>query len=86
MNESPQCFCNSCQEKREDKDNVNHPKHYQGNVIEVIDVIEDFDLNFNLGNAVKYILRSEKKENFLTDLKKAIWYLEREVERVYDRY
>jgi len=81
MNESLKCFCNSCQEKKQE---VNHPDHYQGAVTEVIDVIEDFDLNFNLGNAVKYILRSGKKETFLTDLKKAIWYLEREIERVCD--
>lgn len=81
MNESLEFFCNSGQEKKQE---VNHPDHYQGGVIEVIDVIEDFDLNFNLGNAVKYILRSGKKETFLTDLKKAIWYLKREIERFCD--
>lgn len=57
---------------------VNHPEHYQGNTLEVIDIIEDFNLNFCLGNAIKYILRAGKKENRLEDLKKAIWYLERE--------
>lgn len=61
------------------KEVVNHPDHYQGNSIEVIDVIEDFQLGFNLGNAIKYILRAGKKGNKLQDLKKAIWYLEREI-------
>ena len=41
--------------------NVDHPAHYQGNGIEVIDVIESFDLSFRLGNAVKYILRAGRK-------------------------
>ena len=58
---------------------VNHPKHYQGNGLEAIDVIEAFNLNFNLGNAVKYILRCGKKDNDLQELNKAIWYLEREL-------
>ena len=57
---------------------VNHPSHYQGSCLEAIDVIEDFDLNFHLGNAVKYILRAGKKGNKEEDLRKAIWYLERE--------
>lgn len=60
------------------QDNINHPKHYQGKDLEVIQVIEAFDLNFNLGNAIKYILRAEKKGNRDEDLKKAIWYLNRE--------
>ena len=58
---------------------VNHPDHYQGNSIEVIDVIEDFNLGFNLGNAIKYILRAGKKDNRQQELKKAIWYLQREL-------
>ncbi len=61
------------------RDPVNHPSHYQGKKFEVIDIIEDFNLNFNLGNAIKYILRSKLKGNTVQDLKKAIWYLEREV-------
>lgn len=59
---------------------VNHPSHYQGNGLEVIDVIEAFALNFNLGNAIKYILRAGKKENMSEDLNKAIWYLNRKLE------
>lgn len=62
-------------------DKVNHPSHYQGKKFEVIDIIDDFNLNFNLGNAIKYILRSGKKEDKKKDLEKAIWYLQREIER-----
>lgn len=59
-------------------DNVNHPQHYKSNGIEVIDVIEAFGLGFHLGNATKYILRAGRKtENTDTDIKKAIWYLNR---------
>lgn len=61
-------------------DNVNHPSHYQGQKFEVIDIIEDFNLGFNLGNAIKYILRASKKGLFNEDLKKAIWYLQREID------
>ncbi len=59
---------------------VNHPDHYQGNKLEVIDIIEDYELNFTLGSAVKYILRAGKKDDKNTDLKKAIWMVEREIE------
>ena len=61
------------------KEMVNHPQHYQGNKFEVIDVIEDYNLGFNLGNSIKYILRCEKKHRKTEDLKKAIWYIEREI-------
>lgn len=57
---------------------VNHPSHYQGNGLEVIDVIESFELGFNLGNAIKYILRAGKKGDRSEDLRKAIWYISRE--------
>ena len=59
-------------------DLVNHPPHYKGKRFESIDIIEDFDLGFNLGNAIKYILRADRKGNKAQDLRKAIWYLERE--------
>jgi hypothetical protein len=63
-------------------DLVNQPPHYKskGN-IESIDVIESFELGFNLGNAVKYILRCNKKGNKKQDLEKAIWYLNRELQK-----
>ena len=58
---------------------VNHPKHYNMGKYEVIDVIEDFGLNFNLGNVIKYIARAEHKGNRQQDLEKALFYLEREL-------
>lgn len=58
---------------------VNHPSHYNKGKFEVIDVIEDWKLGFNLGNVVKYIARAEYKEDKLQDLEKAKWYLEREI-------
>lgn len=64
-----------------EKEMVNHPQHYQGNKYEVIDIIEDFDLNFCLGNAIKYILRAGKKGNKNEDILKAIWYLNRELNK-----
>ena len=59
---------------------VNHPKHYAGKKFEVIDIIEDYSLNFNLGNSLKYLLRAGHKDDYVQDLKKAIWYLNREIE------
>ena len=59
-------------------DNINHPQYYQSDGMEVINVIEAFDLGFNLGNATKYILRAGKKTGDTnTDIKKALWYLNR---------
>ena len=62
---------------------VNHPDHYGGedNTYEAIKVIEAWDLNFHLGNVVKYISRAGKKsKNSIEDLKKAEWYLSRYVQ------
>lgn len=62
-------------------DVVNSPPHYRGaGGIEAIDVIEKFQLGYHLGNAVKYILRAGRKGPKLEDLRKAIWYLQREIE------
>lgn len=60
---------------------VNHPPHYNAGRFEVIDVIEDWKLGFSLGNAVKYISRADHKGTALQDLKKAAWYLAREIAR-----
>ena len=68
-------------------DMVNHPDHYTSGKIEVIDFIEDKGLNFNLGNVVKYVARAGHKKSSgksvdakaLEDLKKAQWYLNREI-------
>jgi hypothetical protein len=60
---------------------VSHPKHYNDHPsgIECLDVIRH--MNFNLGNAVKYIWRCDLKEDAIEDLKKAIFYLEDEIAR-----
>lgn len=55
---------------------VCHPSHYNHGKIEVIDFIEDQELGFPLGNAVKYICRCRWKDNMLEDLKKARWYID----------
>jgi hypothetical protein len=65
--------------KKEVKDNVNHPAHYKTGGIETIDFIEAKNLSYNLGNVVKYITRADYKGNKIEDLKKAQWYLNREV-------
>lgn len=72
-------------------DKIN-PDHYKGNKngIQAIDIIEIFDLNFSRGNAVKYILRAGRKTEKgyemvvkeMEDLKKARWYIDREVDRL----
>lgn len=62
---------------------INHPPHYGGDTTyEAIKVIEAWDLDFHLGNAVKYICRSGKKGDELEDLKKAAWYLNRKIEQL----
>lgn len=60
-------------------DSVNHPTHYTSGGIETIDFIEAKKLGYNLGNVVKYITRSGLKGNQLEDLRKAQWYLSREI-------
>jgi hypothetical protein len=60
---------------------VEHPAHYNQGKIEVIDFIEDKNLNFALGNAIKYICRCEKKnpKKRAEDLRKAVFYLNRQI-------
>lgn len=67
-------------------DNVNHPKHYNQGKIEVIEFIEDKNLGFHLGNAIKYIARAGKKDEskYIEDLQKAIWYIRRRIEMCSD--
>lgn len=65
------------------EDSVNHPSHYKSvGGLEVIEVIEAFDLDRYLANVVKYVLRSPNKGNEVEDLKKAVWYLQRKIERL----
>ncbi len=63
---------------------VNHPEHYNKGGIEVIEFIEAWELNFSRGSTVKYICRAGIKdpENEIEDLKKAVWYIEREIGRI----
>lgn len=68
--------------ERRGKVTINHPDHYGGDTTyEAIKVIEAWKLGFNLGNTVKYISREGKKDTdkALEDLKKARWYLDREI-------
>ena len=64
---------------------INHPAHYGGadNPYEAIKVIEAWELGFRLGNVVKYLSRAGRKDpaTELEDLKKALWYLQREIYR-----
>jgi hypothetical protein len=63
-------------------DNVNHPRHYTEHPsgVECIQITEH--MGFNLGNAVKYIWRADLKGNQVEDLKKAVWYINREIQRI----
>jgi hypothetical protein len=65
-----------------DKEAVNHPKHYNSSPsgVECITVVEH--MTFNLGNAMKYIWRAGEKGDAKEDIRKAIWYLNRELERI----
>lgn len=65
-----------------EQNNINHPSHYNLHPkgIECIDVVEE--MSFNLGNAIKYIWRAGLKGNKIEDLRKAIWYLNREIGRI----
>jgi hypothetical protein len=62
-------------------DAVDHPKHYNAHPagIECIDVVEH--MGFNLGNAIKYLWRADEQGKALEDLRKAAWYVQREIDR-----
>lgn len=71
---------------RSEDDPVNHPSHYTAyHGIEVIDLTEQ--MNFNKGNAVKYIARAGWKnpDTEVQDLEKAVWYIQREIQRIQER-
>jgi hypothetical protein len=63
-------------------DNVNHPAHYKVGGIETIDFVEAKSLGYNLGNVIKYVSRADHKGSRDEDLKKALWYLNREVSKL----
>lgn len=58
---------------------IEHPDYYNTGKYEVLAVIEDWNLNFMLGNAVKYIARAGHKDSKYDDLKKAIFYLQEQL-------
>ena len=72
--------------RKENKEQVNHPSHYGGaeNPYEAIKVINAWELNFELGNTVKYISRAGKKDpnKKIEDLEKAMWYLNYEINKL----
>ena len=61
------------------KSKIDHPDHYTFGKIEPIDVVEDWELGFHLGNAIKYIARAPHKGSYEEDLKKAAWYIQRKI-------
>ena len=72
------------------KENVNHPEHYQfgkNNEYEAIKVIDAWELGFNLGNTIKYISRvgKKRKDKELEDLRKALWYLEHHIKTIEEK-
>ena len=80
----PTAWCLEIADKGTQPDSVNHPSHYTSGKIEVIDFIEDKELGFHLGNAVKYISRAGRKnpDKIVEDLQKAVWYINREIGRL----
>lgn len=71
-------ICKECSIRRQNENNdpIN-PSHYQTDKYQVIDIIEGFNLDYHLGNVIKYVLRAGKKGDKIEDLKKARWYLDR---------
>ena len=70
------------------KEAIDHPSHYNMGKYEAIDVIEDWNLGFNLGNTIKYISRAghKDKDKTIEDLKKSLWYLQREIDNLEGKY
>ena len=75
----PKIRLQSTVNRQPEADMVNSPSHYTAGGVETIDFIEAKNLNYNLGNAVKYITRAGLKGNRVEDLQKAKWYIEREI-------
>lgn len=77
-----QAYNNMGTPMQEKKEQVDHPKHYNHGKFEVIDVIEDWQVDFHIGNVIKYVSRAGRKndDTEIQDLKKALWYLKRKIE------
>lgn len=84
------CIFTNCDARRQDgligpcethHDPVTYPSHYNSHPsgVECITVVEH--MGFNLGNAIKYIWRADEKGNAIEDLRKSLWYIEREIAR-----
>ena len=69
----------------EEKEMIDHQSHYNMG-IEAIDYIESHNMNFNIGNVIKYVTRAKHKNNELEDLKKSLWYLQREINNLEGKY
>jgi hypothetical protein len=63
------------------EDKVNHPLHYTSHPSGVECIFITQHMNFCLGNAIKYIWRADLKDNAIQDLKKALFYIEKEISR-----
>jgi hypothetical protein len=82
-------MCECGKSKKRKKENVDHPSHYlKDSGYEVIDVINAWHLNFELGNAIKYIARSGKKdpELIMEDLNKAKWYIQHQIDQIKNNF
>jgi hypothetical protein len=79
LNSGPVITREEYEYKPPENDLVNKPAHYQYSNLQPVEVIRAWDLNFALGNVIKYICRSKRK-NGLIDLEKALWYLRDEIE------
>ena len=77
--------CNVCTSLKDEDDFINYPKHYNTCKIQPIDVIEDWKLDFRLANSVKYIQRHLHKGSAKKDLEKAIWYIQRYIDKELDK-
>lgn len=78
-------MCQCGKSNKKEKSNVDHPDHYmRDSGHEVIDVINAWNLDFDLGNAIKYIARAGKKDpqKNVEDLNKAVWYIKHKIENL----
>lgn len=73
--------CNTCLSNKDENDVIKYPKHYNAGSIQPIDVIEDWKLDFRLASSLKYIARHKHKGSEKKDLEKAIWYIQRYIDK-----
>jgi hypothetical protein len=73
-------YAETTKEEEQNMDAISKPIHYNYSTVQPIDAIEAWKLNFRLSNVIKYVARHRQK-NGLEDLKKALWYLQREIDK-----